>query len=41
VREKTPAGSSDPVRIGANIVISFLGAGILGLPHAFKKVSNI
>ena len=37
-REKKQAGSQDPLRIGANIFISFIGAGILGLPHAFKKV---
>ncbi len=35
------AGSNDPIRIGANILISFIGAGILGLPYAFKKVTYL
>ena len=29
----------DPVKIVANIFISFIGAGVLGLPYAFKRVS--
>ena len=33
-----PAGTRDPVKIVANIFISFIGAGILGLPYAFKRV---
>lgn len=28
----------DPIKIIANIFISFIGAGVLGLPYAFKKV---
>ena len=28
----------DPVKIVANIFISFIGAGVLGLPYAFKRV---
>ena len=28
----------DPIKIVANIFISFIGAGVLGLPYAFKKV---
>jgi len=31
------AGVRDPVKIVANIFISFIGAGVLGLPFAFKK----
>lgn len=31
------AGTRDPVKIVANIFISFIGAGILGLPYAFKR----
>jgi len=27
----------DPIKIVANIFISFIGAGVLGLPYAFKK----
>ena len=29
-------GSRDTVRVVANIFISFIGAGVLGLPYAFK-----
>ena len=32
-------GTSSNSKIFANIVISFIGAGILGLPFAFKEVS--
>ena len=32
------AGSKNPVKILANIFISFIGAGVLGLPFAFKEV---
>ena len=32
-------GSKNPVKIFANIFISFIGAGVLGLPFAFKEVS--
>ena len=31
-------GSKHPVKIIANIFISFIGAGVLGLPFAFKEV---
>ena len=30
----------DPIKIVANIFISFIGAGVLGLPYAFKRVSQ-
>ena len=33
-------GTTDPVKIVANIFISFIGAGVLGLPYAFKRVSS-
>ena len=36
------AGSNtNPIKIVANIFISFIGAGILGLPYAFKRVSLV
>ena len=31
-------GTKHPVKIFANIFISFIGAGVLGLPFAFKEV---
>jgi len=31
------AGTKDPIKIIANIFISFIGAGVLGLPYAFKR----
>ena len=31
-------GTDSSVKIFANIFISFIGAGILGLPYAFKEV---
>lgn len=31
------AGSKSPIKIFANIFISFIGAGVLGLPFAFKE----
>ena len=36
----TPSGKglTDPVKIVANIFISFIGAGVLGLPYAFEEV---
>lgn len=34
------AGTKSPVKIVANIFISFLGSGVLGLPYAFKEVSQ-
>lgn len=33
-------GSKHPVKIIANIFISFIGAGVLGLPYAFKEVCS-
>ena len=33
-------GSKSPVKIMANIFISFIGAGVLGLPFAFKEVGD-
>ena len=33
-------GAKSPVKIFANIFISFVGAGVLGLPFAFKEVSE-
>ena len=32
-------GTNSKIKIFANIFISFIGAGILGLPYAFKEVS--
>ena len=34
-------GTSNPVKIFANIFIAFIGAGVLGLPYAFKEVSHV
>ena len=34
-------GAKSSIKIFANIFISFIGAGILGMPHAFKEVSQI
>ena len=34
----TTTTTRDPVKIVANIFISFIGAGVLGLPYAFKRV---
>ena len=31
-------GTNSHIKIFANIFISFIGAGILGLPYAFKEV---
>jgi len=31
------SGPNDPLKIFANIFISFIGAGVLGLPYAFKR----
>ena len=33
-------GATNPVKIFANIFISFVGAGGLGLPFAFKEVKT-
>jgi proton-coupled amino acid transporter len=35
--EVDPSAGSSKVRIVANIFISFIGAGVLGLPYAFKE----
>ena len=32
-------GTSSTVNVFANIFISFIGSGVLGLPYAFKEVS--
>lgn len=32
------AGTKSTIKIFANIFISFLGSGVLGLPYAFKEV---
>lgn len=32
-------GTKSSVKIMANIFISFIGSGVLGLPYAFKEVS--
>ena len=34
----TGPGTGNPIKIMANIFISFIGAGVLGLPYAFKEV---
>ncbi|CAD5115113.1 DgyrCDS4119 [Dimorphilus gyrociliatus] len=34
-------GSKSPIRIMANIFISFIGAGVLGLPYAFKEAGIV
>eukprot|EP00088_Acartia_fossae_P004214 TRINITY_DN11794_c0_g1_i10.p1 TRINITY_DN11794_c0_g1~~TRINITY_DN11794_c0_g1_i10.p1 ORF type:complete len:522 (+),score=67.77 TRINITY_DN11794_c0_g1_i10:78-1643(+) len=31
------SGTADPVKILSNIFISFIGAGVLGLPYAFRR----
>jgi len=31
-------GESSPIKLYGNIFITFIGAGILGLPYAFKEV---
>ena len=31
-------GTNSTIKVFANIFISFIGAGILGLPYAFKEV---
>ena len=33
-------GTDSKIKVFANIFISFIGAGILGLPYAFKEVSS-
>ena len=33
-------GTNSRVKVFGNIFISFIGAGILGLPYAFKEVSS-
>ena len=34
-------GTDSRIKVFANIFISFIGAGILGLPYAFKEVSRL
>ncbi len=34
------AGTKSPLKIFANISKSFVGAGVLGLPYAFKQVQT-
>jgi len=34
-------GTSDPIKILSNIFISFIGAGVLGLPYAFKRAGIV
>ena len=34
-------GSCNPAKIFANIFIAFIGAGVLGLPYAFKEVYTL
>ena len=34
-------GTDSRVKIFANIFISFIGAGILGLPYAFREVGTL
>ena len=34
-------GTSSKVNVFANILISFVGAGILGLPYAFREVRSL
>lgn len=34
-------GTDSKVKVFANIFISFIGAGILGLPYAFREVSQL
>jgi len=33
-------GTKSSVKIMANIFISFIGSGVLGLPYAFKEVGD-
>ena len=33
-------GSRSPIKIMGNIFISFIGAGILGMPFAFEQVRS-
>lgn len=33
-------GTTSVVKIMANIFISFIGSGVLGLPYAFREVSK-
>lgn len=39
--DESDIGTSSNLKIFANIIISFIGAGILGLPFAFKEVSTV
>ena len=38
--DEDDVGTSNNSKIFANIIISFIGAGILGLPFAFREVST-
>jgi len=34
------SGTRSTIKVFGNIFISFIGAGVLGLPYAFKEVSD-
>lgn len=34
-------GTKSTIKIMANIFISFIGSGVLGLPYAFREVSKL
>ena len=36
--DESHEGSKEPIKIMGNIFVSFIGAGILGMPFAFKQV---
>ncbi|XP_064608068.1 uncharacterized protein LOC135472479 [Liolophura sinensis] len=38
---KSGVGTANPLKIFANLFISFIGAGVLGLPYAFKEAGII
>lgn len=38
---RSGGGTANPVKIVANIFISFIGAGVLGLPYAFKEAGYL
>lgn len=33
-------GSTEPIKIAGNIFVSFIGAGVLGMPFAFEQVRS-
>ena len=39
ISENHPIGTKSSIKIMSNIFIAFLGAGVLGLPFAFKEVN--